>query len=120
MPQDLPKQPRNEQITAKFGSLAQEASLSDAIFPTVSRRWAPPPPPPTLPTPPAPPPPPPPPSPPLPPSLRPSSPPPSKQATRAIALGGRRESHFPRRSPVPKRQHQRAHTQLEGRHPVSR
>ena len=33
MPQDLPKHSRNEQITAKFGSLAQEASLSDAIFP---------------------------------------------------------------------------------------
>lgn len=33
MPQGLPKHSRNEQITAKFGSLAQEASLSDAIFP---------------------------------------------------------------------------------------
>lgn len=33
IPQDLPKHSRNEQITAKFGSLAQEASLSDAIFP---------------------------------------------------------------------------------------
>ena len=32
MPHDLPKHSRNEHITAKFGSLTQEASLSDAIF----------------------------------------------------------------------------------------